>query len=179
LTKDGPTVTSNMSATATPIPPSQFALAIKDLPLPNLHFKAAEIRNQIAHLVLSNDQLKEFADDEDCKEAIAENEVVMDRMRERLDLLKAEVEGRGNLWIEDGEMTGEAEEKAVMNGANGTAGEEAATSNGDIAAASGDGGQAQSQATSGRLTDEDLRRMLRARIEDPANEDEEEEGVYL
>jgi hypothetical protein len=167
-----------MSATATPIPPSQFALAIKDLPLPNLHFKAAEIRNQIAHLVFSNDQLKEFTDDEDCKEAIAENEVVMVRMRERLDLLKAEVEGRGNLWIEDGDK----ESQDSTNGAilNGAVGEEAATSNGDIAAANEEGGQAQSQAPSGRLTDEDLRRMLRARIEDPAGEaDEEEEGVYL
>lgn len=167
-----------MSATATPIPPSQFALAIRDLPLPNLHFKAAEIRNQIAHLVTSNDQLKEFADDPDCQEAVAENELVIGRMKERLDLLKAEVEGRGNKWIEDGEETGEVEGKAQVNGGavNGTAGEEVATSNGDIGTIAQDG-QAPSQAQSGRLTDEDLRRMLRARIEDPAGE--EEEGVYL
>jgi hypothetical protein len=166
-----------MSATATPIPPSQFALAIKDLPIPNLHFKAAELRNSIAHLVLSNDQLKEFSDDEDCKEAIAENELVMARMRERLNLLKAEVEGRGNMWIEDGEKAaGEA-----ANGVNGTAGEEGATSNAELTAANGGEGEAQSQtsqAASGRLTDEDIRRMLRARIEDPAG-DEDEEGVYL
>ncbi|KAE9970582.1 hypothetical protein BLS_004854 [Venturia inaequalis] len=161
-----------MSATATPIPPSQFALAIKDLPLPNLHFKAAEIRNQIAHLASSNAQLAEFADDVDCKEAIAENEVVMGRMVERLDLLKAEVEGRGNLWIEDGEEK-EKEEKAVLNGA--ATGE--ATSNGDIAT-NGVSSQAQAQsAQSGRLTDEELRAMLRARMEDPAGEDEA--GVFL
>jgi hypothetical protein len=170
-----------MSATATPIPPSQFALAIKDLPLPNLHFKAAEIKNQIAHLILSNDQLNEYPDDEDCKEAIAENEVVIARMRERLDLLKAEVEGRGNLWIEDEEIAGEMdEEKPAVNGMNGSAGQEAATSNDDIAAVSRDGRQAQPQAVSGRLTDEDLRRLLLARMEDPASgEGNEEEGVYL
>jgi hypothetical protein len=169
-----------MSATSTPIPPSAFALAIRDLPLPNLHFKAAEIRNQVAHLIASNEQLKEFVDDEDCKEAIAENEVVMGRMKERLDLLKAEVEGRGNLWIEDGEEQGKGVNGAVVNGEAREGEEDAATSNEDIASSNGSGGQAQAQAQSGRLTDEDLRRMLRARIEDPAGEEnEEEEGVYL
>lgn len=166
-----------MSATATPIPPSQFALAIKDLPLPNLHFKAAEIRNQIAHLASSNEQLAEFKDDGDCKEAIAENEVVMGRMRERLDLLKAEIEGRGNLWIEDGNEEG-AEDGATVNGtgANGGTAEEA-ISNGDVATTRA-ADQAQSRsAQSGRLTDEELRAMLRARMEDPTGEDEE--GVYL
>ncbi|QDS74132.1 hypothetical protein FKW77_000163 [Venturia effusa] len=163
-----------MSATATPIPPSQFALAIRDLPLPNLHFKAAEIRNQIAHLTSSNEQLAEFTDDSDCKEAISENEVVMGRMRERLDLLKAEVEGRGNLWIDDSEQ--KEETQAVSGDANGTAGEEV-ISNGDIAANRANE-QAQAQpAQSGRLTDEELRAMLRARMGDPTDEDEE--GVYL
>lgn len=96
----------------------------------------------------------------------------MGRMRERLDLLKAEVEGRGNVWIEDGEGK---QEKAV-NRMNGTAPEEV-TSNGDIAI-DGVAGQAQSQpAQSGRLTDGELRAMLRARMEDSAAEDEE--GVYL
>lgn len=89
-----------------------------------------------------------------------------------MDLLKAEVEGRGNLWIEDGE---EKQEKAV-NGMNGTAREEG-TSTGDIVL-NGQSGQAQSQQVqSGRLTDEELRAMLRARMEDPTGEDEE--GVYL
>lgn len=166
-----------MSATVTPIPPSQFALAIKDLPLPNLHFKAAEIRNQIAHLASSNEQLAEFADDEDCKQAIAENEVVMGRMRERLDLLKAEVEGRGNLWIEVGEDAEEEDGDPKMNGAGGEVNGEGATSNGDLAT-NGVPGQAQSQpGQSGRLTDEELRAMLRARMGDPAGDDEE--GVYL
>ncbi|TLD34357.1 hypothetical protein E2P81_ATG04522 [Venturia nashicola] len=164
-----------MSATATPIPPSQFALAIKDLPLPNLHFKAAEIRNQIAHLTSSNEQLVEFADDEDCKEAFAENEVVIGRMKERLDLLKAEVEGRGNLWIEDSD---EKDDEIKMNGVGGEldgAAAEEATSNGDIAT-HGAGGQAQAQlAQSRRLTDEELRAMLRARMENP----DEEDGIYL
>lgn len=42
--------------------------------------------------------MQEFADDEVCQEAIAENEVVMARIRERVNLLRAEVEGRGLRW---------------------------------------------------------------------------------
>lgn len=42
--------------------------------------------------------MEEFADDEVCQQAIAENKVVMARTRERVDLLKAEVEGRGLRW---------------------------------------------------------------------------------
>ncbi|MCJ1273608.1 hypothetical protein MMC21_001401 [Puttea exsequens] len=92
-----------MSANSTPIPPQRFAEAIKELPHPNLHFKAAEIRNSISHLEFSNQQLQGFANggDRDCAEAIQENVVVIQRMEERLRLLKAEVEGRGFRWGED------------------------------------------------------------------------------
>lgn len=54
------------------------------------------------HLVRSNEQLRPLADegDDDCAEAVRENDEVMLRMRERLRLLRAEVERRGYGWEE-------------------------------------------------------------------------------
>lgn len=91
-----------MSATANPITPERFATALEDLSISSLYAKAAEITNSITHLQLSNEQLKPFADggDVDCAEALRENEDVMERMRERIELLRTEVERRGNLWME-------------------------------------------------------------------------------
>lgn len=96
-----------MSSDALPISPSRFAAALSDLPLSSLHLKAAELRNSIAHLDYSNEQLKPFAEgtngspDADCLDAIRENEGVIERMVERLRLLKKEVvEVRGQLWTE-------------------------------------------------------------------------------
>jgi hypothetical protein len=105
-------------ADSRPISSTQFALAIHDLPLSSLAFKAAEIRNSIAHLDYSNEQLLPFTQtsppDADCVDAIKENEVVIARMLERIELLKVEVEGRGVRWEElsgevkreDGEVEG-------------------------------------------------------------------------
>jgi hypothetical protein len=98
-----------MSSATTPISPARFAAALKDLPLSTLHLKAAELRNSIAHLDYSNEQLKPFAEgtnegnsngqpDQDCIDAIKENEGVIARMMERIELLKQEVEGRGSSW---------------------------------------------------------------------------------
>ncbi|KAG5980195.1 hypothetical protein E4U55_004286 [Claviceps digitariae] len=111
-----------MSADTRPISPSRFAAALQDLSLSMLHLKVLEIRNSIAHLQYSNDQLKPFADgtatplgnggaaeeeansqpqpDQDCIDAMRENEVVMARMAERIALVRAEVEGRGVSWAE-------------------------------------------------------------------------------
>lgn len=96
-----------MSTSALPISPGAFAEALKDLPLSTLHLKAAELRNSIAHLDYSNEQLKPFAlgteggaPDPDCADAISENEIVIARMQERIALLRAEVEGRGSSWLE-------------------------------------------------------------------------------
>ncbi|KAH6678268.1 hypothetical protein B0J14DRAFT_582316 [Halenospora varia] len=99
-----------MSSESTPISPARFAEALKDLPISTLHLKAAELRNSIAHLDYSNEQLAPFANgtepslngapDEDCLDAIKENEVVIARMTERIGLLKAEVERRGASWME-------------------------------------------------------------------------------
>lgn len=82
-----------------------------------LHLKVLEIRNSIAHLQYSNDQLKPFAEgtsvalggestsssaepDQDCIDAIKENEFVIDRMAERLAIVRVEVEDRGISWTE-------------------------------------------------------------------------------
>lgn len=96
-----------------PITPARFAAALKDLSVASLHLKTLELRNSLAHLAYSNAQLRPFADgtetsldtprdqpDPDCVEAIRENEAVMARMRERILLVRAEVEGRGLSWRE-------------------------------------------------------------------------------
>ncbi|KAK4093425.1 hypothetical protein Purlil1_2582 [Purpureocillium lilacinum] len=122
-----------MSADTRPISPARFAAALKDLSVGMLHLKVLEIRNSIAHLQYSNDQLRPFADgsatatatatstasssgtnapaaaaavaaagepDQDCVDAIRENEQVIDRMAERIALVRIEVEERGMSWTE-------------------------------------------------------------------------------
>ncbi|KAK0104679.1 hypothetical protein ONS95_004953 [Cadophora gregata] len=99
-----------MSSEAIPISLTQFATALKDLPISTLHLKAMELRNSIAHLDYSNEQLRPFADgteestngvpDPDCVDAIKENEIVIKRQMERIELLKREVESRGASWTE-------------------------------------------------------------------------------
>ncbi|KAL8387840.1 hypothetical protein RB595_009637 [Gaeumannomyces hyphopodioides] len=105
-----------MSSEALPISPARFAEAIKDLPLASLHLKVLELRNSIAHLDYSNEQLRPFAEgaaaafgqdpaqpphpDRDCADAIAENEAVIARMAERVRLVRTEVERRGCSWAE-------------------------------------------------------------------------------
>lgn len=48
----------------------------------------------------STRQQQQYEPDPDCVEAIRENDAVMRRMRERIDLVRAEVEGRGVNWRE-------------------------------------------------------------------------------
>lgn len=105
-----------MSSESLPISPAAFAEAIKELTLPSLHAKAAELRNSIYHLRRSNVQLQPFADegDRDCADAIKENEEVMARMEDRIELLKLEVEvNRGMPWVEDAKTD---QSKAQVNG---------------------------------------------------------------
>ena len=89
-----------MSAAAAPIAMTQFAEAIQDLPVGNLHLKAAEIRNSILHLQLSIEELIKYADngDTDCAEAIQENQQTIVSMEQRISLLKDEVKRRGLVW---------------------------------------------------------------------------------
>lgn len=145
------------SETINPISPSRFAEALESLPIDALHSKAAELTNSISHLKSSNDQMLPFAEegDRDCREAMFENLAVINRMRERVDLIKKEVESRGMPWTAEGEEYGNvrAEETRV----NGTG-----TTNGTM--------------QSGTLGDDDLRR----RIEDQVGQDNEtEDGVHL
>ncbi|MCJ1396669.1 hypothetical protein MMC18_009561 [Xylographa bjoerkii] len=159
-----------MSSNAPAITPARFAAALPELPLPSLHTKAAELRNSIAHLEASNDQLKPFADegDVDCADAIRENEEVMKRMTDRIVLLKAEVEGRGYLW-DNGvtDITGKepGEEDVDMVNGNATSGTERHRVNGRPERAGRAGGS---------LSDEELARRLRERMEV-----DEEDGLHL
>lgn len=160
-----------MSSSSQPIPPHRFAAAIKELPLSNLHSKAAEIRNSISHLEASNEQLKSYADDgdRDCAEAIQENGLVIQRMEERIRLLKSEVEGRGFRWGEDEEIVDDGD--TMMNGLGHNERSEASAqvSSGTRQSAGGNGG----------LGDEELARRLREQMGYHDDEEEMEEGVHL
>ncbi|OJD22226.1 hypothetical protein ACJ73_06425 [Blastomyces percursus] len=112
-----------MSAASTPITPQAFAEALKSLPLSSLYAKGSELRNSIAHLQRSNDQLARYiaeespdGRDKDCEDAIKENEVVIVRMQERIDLLKVEVERRGKRWSEELEMDIDIDGDGYANG---------------------------------------------------------------
>ena len=169
-----------MSSSATPISPARFAAALSSLPLPNLHLKAAELNNSIAHLEYSNLQLQPLAEegDRDCKEAVEENGGTIARMKERIELLKTEVEGRGFRWGE-----GEGEGRA----GNGTAGV-----NGDGIKEEPGNGNEQVERTRSRavvnehrheadgrrrLGDEELERRLRERMAEDMMDDDD--GLHL
>ncbi|KAI1342616.1 hypothetical protein F5Y15DRAFT_310129 [Xylariaceae sp. FL0016] len=120
-----------MSSESVPINPARFAEALKELPSSSLALKVLELRNSIAHLDYSNEELKPFAEgtvptldqqaqtnpdqpaqpDQDCIDAIAENEAVISRMQERINLIKIEVESRGLSWDE---FKGKEEEAAAQ-----------------------------------------------------------------
>jgi hypothetical protein len=109
-----------MSSEAQPISPSAFAEAIQELPLSSLYAKVSELRNSISHLTRSNEELRTYIieseegpdspDNKELEAYVVENEEVMQAMAERIGLLKAEVEGRGQRWmeevLEDGEEDG-------------------------------------------------------------------------
>ncbi|ROT39730.1 hypothetical protein SODALDRAFT_331839 [Sodiomyces alkalinus F11] len=101
------------TADTTPISPDRFAAALAELSISTLHLKLLEIRNSISHLRTSNIQLLPFAmgtetvvggepgvPDPDCADAIRENEGVIDRMNERVLLIRTEIETRGLSWRE-------------------------------------------------------------------------------
>ncbi|KAL3459931.1 hypothetical protein BJX64DRAFT_263965, partial [Aspergillus heterothallicus] len=106
-----------MSAEALPITPGAFAEAIQELTLPVLYAKVAELRNSIAHLQRSNSELRAFitesceseADKRELEGYIAENEGVKESMDARIALCKAEIERRGQTWIELDDIIGNEE----------------------------------------------------------------------
>jgi hypothetical protein len=161
-----------------PISPTRFREAIQELPIGNLHGKATELRNSIDHLRRSNNDLAEFPDDPDCKEAVTENQEVIQRMEDRILMLKEEVERRGMRWVEGDdykEGMPEPGEAVVMNGTGG----HAMTVNGTAqdSTASQQAATTSTDAASGRLTDEQLRQLLAERMGEPDNG--EDEGVHL
>jgi len=164
-----------MSSTASPIAPARFAEAITSLPLANLHLKAAELRNSIAHLQHSNRQLKSFAEegDRDCADAVIENEEVMRRMEERIALLRAEFEGRGFKWGEDEGGNGDG----GMNGHAGREGEGEGVDATSVPEIADNNARPPVGTSGGRLDDEELARRLRERMEE--DEDGEGDGVHL
>ena len=157
-----------MSSSSQPIPPHRFAEAIKELPLANLHFKAAEIQNSMSHLQSSNEQLRSYAEegDADCKEAIDENLVVIQRMEERVHLLRSEVEGRGFKWSE----TADEQTGGEINR------DRASTDDQQDVAVTNEVGQG-ARPNGGRLGDEELARRLAQRMQEDGNESDE--GVHL
>jgi len=145
-----------MSSQTRPISPTTFATAISTLSLERLYTEASELHNSIKHLKLSNAQLLEFPDDPDCKEAIAENEQVIESKLLRIQLIKYEVcMVRGQIWA--GEKAGEEGEKK-------TSVEEVLS-----------GTSERSAPASGSLTDAELAVRLRERVA----EEEGGEGVFL
>jgi len=174
-----------MSAEALPITASQFAMAIQDLPVENLYSKAHELTNSITHLEGSNKQLQEYSDsmrddtslpestrhegDKDCLEAIQENLAVIARQKERIALLRSEVERRGGRWHEgageetNGHDAAESAEQAASTTATATNGAPAAP------------------ATGGRMTDEQLNQGLLDLLghDSSPEEDDANHGMHL
>ncbi|PMB65799.1 hypothetical protein BM221_007996 [Beauveria bassiana] len=119
-----------------------------------------EIRNSIAHLQYSNDQLRPFAaDDNDggadavCVDAIRENEAVIERMAERIALIRIEVEDvRGTGTIRNGEVH--------MDPVPGTRG------------ANGGG-------AGGSLSDEQLRAAMEERMRQMTTDEDDDGGLHL
>ncbi|KAJ9602706.1 hypothetical protein H2200_012900 [Cladophialophora chaetospira] len=162
-----------MSSETQPISAERFAFAIQDLPAENLYSKAHELENSIAHLERSNKTLQEYIDsirsdtslpestrqegDKDCSDAIQENTVVIERQKERIGLLKQEIERRGAKW-HGGDMNGKANGSATEATSSSTAEPE--------------------RNTGGRLTDEELRRQMMDRLGDDENDDEGD-GMHL
>ncbi|KAI4194938.1 MAG: hypothetical protein LQ350_007481 [Teloschistes chrysophthalmus] len=163
-----------MSANAAPISLDRFAEAIAELPVGNLHAKAAELRNSIAHLVSSNEQLQQYAvdGDQDCADAIRENNEVVERMQSRISLLRNEVEGRGLPW--------DHHQTSTMNG---NLEDQTANSQDDMAEknfAFPEANPSSSQPRTnggGSLGDEELARRLGERLDE--NMQDENDGIHL
>lgn len=158
-----------MSSSAPPISATRFAAALPDLPLSSLYAKVAEIANSISHLQASNKELQVCAaeGDSECAEALMENVQVIDRMKERMNLLRNEVERRGLVWNEEEKLASEDNgdlEATLINGhqARGQLAEDTQTS----------------EPVTRRLRDEDLADLLMERVRDEEDE-ESSNGIHL
>jgi hypothetical protein len=133
------------------------------------------------------------APDQDCIDAIRENEGVIDRMAERIALIRVEVEERGLNWTEfqnRDESESKNDEDAVVNGnaqtdvaASNTESRHDAWSDGTFQTGTIRNGEVHLDREAGRpeggsLSDEQLRRALEERMRDLGTEDEEG-GMHL
>ncbi|KAK1837221.1 hypothetical protein QBC39DRAFT_271394 [Podospora conica] len=177
-----------------PIPPSKFASALLDLPLSTLHLKVLELRNSIAHLDYSNEQLQPFANptpdpsatdapvpapDPVCVEAIAENTVVIARMQERLGLVRVEVEKRGVEWatfasldkVEGVDGDGEGEDKKEETELS------SAWTDGTFQTGVISGGELRMDNGGGTMDDAELRGRMEALLREAEAEDGQGDGA--
>jgi hypothetical protein len=120
-----PPAPRTMSANALPITLTRFASALSDLPIDAIYAKHTELRNNVAHMEVSNVQLEDFArenDDRDCYEALMENRATIKRFEERIVALQEEVVARGLRWrpVEEEGKDG-VNGVPVVQGANGEA----------------------------------------------------------
>ncbi|KAK6858338.1 hypothetical protein PG995_006037 [Apiospora arundinis] len=109
-----------MSAQTRPPTAEEFAIALTELPASSLALKVLELRNQIAHLDYSIAEMRPFAEaaepDQICVEGIQENEVVIGKVQQRIELIRKEVENRGMSWHEfDGKDVTPAATAAVAS----------------------------------------------------------------
>jgi len=158
-----------MSHGALPIDARAFSRALESLPIDALHAKVAEIQNSISHLKTSNDQMMPFAEegDQDCKDAMFENLVVIRRMNDRIQLLREEVERRGLRWA-DGEVEDAENRKRLLT--DGTNGQTIGAQH----------GSRPDQAGSGSLTDRELHARITAQMDQNGQDGEDgEDGVHL
>ena len=170
-----------MSAEAVPISPEQFATALETLPVSNLYAKTFEIRNSMAHLERSNAELELFmaesGRDADCEQAVEENKRVIDRMKQRVELIKAEVEKRGARWHEADNT--EDPTVAADGATNGQLTEDYPhTREHQVSVREGRREEDASAGHGGRLTDEQLRQQVLSQL-DGEEDEEEDDGVHL
>lgn len=183
-----------MSSDAEPISPRRFAAALPSLPLSSLRLKVLELRNSISHLLYSNAELKPFADadppDTVCADAIRENEAVLERMLERISILKDEVEKRGARWDEfESAAPADAGSELDRSAGQGTTGEGEARSGEDGAHPAWSDGTFQTGTirlepsgdaqAGGSLSDAELARQLEERMRALDDGDASQNGVHL
>jgi hypothetical protein len=194
-----------MSSETQPISPARFAEALKELPASSLALKVLELRNSIAHLDYSNAELKPFAEgttpthgqqsntnqtsqpDQDCIDAIAENEAVIARMQERIELIRTEVESRGLSWREfQGKPDEAVAEDPDKNESPNVTLPTTTTTNGINGHSHGQGAETQHEAwrdgtfqTGTIRSDEELLRELLNRIPPENDEQDPDGGMHL
>lgn len=104
-----------------PITPAVFSEALTTLPLSSLYAKISELQNSIAHLERSNVEIRQFIDesadqDPELEDAINENGTVINNMTERIGLVEAELERRGQRLTQAEDISNTTQPAAVAAG---------------------------------------------------------------